>query len=125
MQLIEPTKIKVKLSKFSCMEENMRETVGRGGCEARGHYGVLPSGRIQIGEDLFSHSYGEKTLVKVPDITVLLFGEPCDQTWESLDKLIAVLSVTYPTLSDVVADDVLKQEVADRYGRDTEAREMP
>ena len=116
MDSVDVTRVLLVRSSFTCMEENMKANVTKGGCEASGHYGIQPDGKVQPGSPLPHFGYSSPP-PPTGTLKVLLLGGEGENTWTSLDHLITILCLMYPTLKDVVAkDEELKEFVEERYG---------
>lgn len=125
MHLSDPTAIRIIQSKFSCMEENMKDNVGKGGCGSKGHFGIHRAGGIQIGEHLPRYAI-DTSLKPVDVITVLFLGEPTVEMWEAFADLQRYLKASYPNLHRVyTTSEELKEGVEERYGRSHKEGAMP
>ena len=103
----------------------MRESVGRGGCSAKGHYGIQTTGLIQLGE-ILPHLDFSFTPPNVETVRIVFLSRPSVLAWRSLGHLVGYLSRVYPSILEVVTSSAeLKEEVDKKYGRPTEAGEMP
>lgn len=120
MERTEPKRVTIKVSNATCMENIMKEHVGRGGCSTLGHYGIKPDGMIQLGE-ILPHLDFSFTPPSVETIKVLFLRAPTVFSWRSLQHLIAYLKRVYPSIAEVTTtDEGIKEEVEEHYGRLTE-----